>query len=224
METTYVQKLSLGSVTPAALCDLFQQMASGHLTSLGIGFDEMRQQGLLWMIVKQKLVFYRCPTAGEMVTAATWLSKVQYGMYLRQYEIRTTAGEVICRAAATWTLVDAEKRTLSSVTPVVPLHQEEAQLAQFSLLRSVKTTQTCSFTVPAVYLDQNNHMNNARYFDAVAPILPEDRTLRTAQVDYHAEAREGEILAIGYARDGDTLLIQAQGDRGLCFRMRLEYV
>ena len=222
MEAVYEKTEKLNGVTTSDLLQMLQKIASQHQTELGSGREEMRRRGLLWMIAQQKLILCRTPVNGESVTIRTWLSEVRHGMYLRQYEI-AAAGDRICRAAAIWTLVDAEKRTLFTCPPAVPFYQAEGQLNRFPLLRPMKPETTYSFTVPAAYLDENDHMNNARYFDAVAPILPKDGVLHTAQVDYHAEAREGESLAIGYAEEGSTCLIQAQSDRGLCFRMKLEY-
>ena len=222
METIYLQTVALNDATVAGLCSVLQQAASAHQEHLGTGQKEMRHRGLLWMIVRQKLMFDRQPMCGESVTVRTWLSEVRHGMLLRQYEVTGTDGAVICRAAAVWTLVDAEKRTMTQMALDVPLVQQEGQLPRFPLLRPMKMERRYSFTVPREYLDENGHMNNARYFDAVASILP-NGVLREVQADYHAEAREGETLDIGYALQKKNLLIQAQGGRGLCFRMKWEY-
>lgn len=223
MEAIYRQTVTLPGTGVSDLLHLLQETASQHQTSLGMGRREMYHRGLLWMITRQKLVFYRTPADGEEVTVSTWLSEGKHGMYLRQYEVSAAADDVICRAAAIWTLVDAEKRVLSMTPLAVPFCQSDAQMERFPLLRSLDTVQEYTFTVPAEYLDENGHMNNARYFDAVAPILPKGGILHTAQVDYHAEAREGEVLTIGYTGTDHSLSVQAWGDRGLCFRMKLEY-
>ena len=223
MEAVYQSEEVLRGVSPAAGLHLLQESASQHQTALGMGREEMSRRGLLWMIVCQKLVFDRLPFCGEKVIVNTWLSETRHGMCLRHYEMLDANGAVICRATAEWTLVDAEKRTLTRLSLPVPLTRQEGQLPRFHLLRSVEPGWQFSFTVPQAYLDENGHMNNARYFDAVAPILPKEGILRTAQVDYHLEALAGETLAVGYTAQGKNLLIQAQGDRGLCFRMKLEY-
>ena len=213
----------LSDETPAALCALLQDAASQHQSLLGSGREEMQSHGLLWMVMRQKLLLHRAPVSGETVTIRTWLSEARHGMYLRQYELTDAVGAALCQAAAVWALVDAESRTLAQLRLDVPLCQQECRLPRFPLLRPIETTQEYTFTVPTEYLDENGHMNNARYFDAVTPILPTNGDLYAAQIDYHLEAREGESLAIGYAVEDNSLLIQAQGDRGLCFRMKLEY-
>ena len=222
METIYSQTVTLNDATVAGLCGVLQRAASAHQERLGTGQKEMRRRGVLWMIVRQKLVFDRQPVCGESITVKTWLSEVRHGMLLRQYEVTGTDGAVICRAAAVWVLVDAEKRTMAQMALDAPLVQQEEQLPRFSLLRPMETEREYRFTVPREYLDENGHMNNARYFDAVAPILP-NGVLHAVQADYHAEAWEGEALDIGYALQEKNLLIQAQGGRGLCFRMKWEY-
>ena len=223
MEAVYQSEEILRGVSPADVLHLLQESASQHQTALGMGREAMYRRGLLWMIICQKLVFDRLPFCGERVIVNTWLSAARHGMYLRQYEVLDADGAVICRAAAKWTLVDMQTRTLAQVPLSVPLMQREGQLSRFPLLRPVETERDYAFIVPRDYLDENGHMNNTRYFDAVSPILPKGGVLRTAQVDYHAEALEGEKLVIGYTAQEKRLLIQAQGGRGLCFRMKLEY-
>ena len=223
MEAVYQLEEVLRGASPAEVLHLLQESASQHQHTLGTGREAIARRGLLWMITWQKLVFDRLPFCGEKVTVKTWLSEARHGMYLRHYEVLDASGAVICRAVAEWTLVDAEKRTLVQLSLPVPLTRQEGQLPRFHLLRSVEPGWQFSFSVPQAYLDENGHMNNARYFDAVAPILPKEGILRTAQVDYHLEALAGETLAVGYTAQGKNLLIQAQGDRGLCFRMKLEY-
>lgn len=223
MEAVYQSEEVLRGVSPAAMLHLLQESASQHQTALGMGREEMSRRGLLWMITCQELVFDRLPFCGEKVIVNTWLSETRHGMYLRHYEMLDANGAVICRAIAEWTLVDAEKRTLTRLSLPVPLTRREDQLPRFHLLRSAETEREFSFTVPRAYLDENGHMNNARYFDAVRSILPKDGILRTAQVDYHLEACEGETLTIGYAAQESDFFIQAKSGRGLCFRMKLTY-
>lgn len=223
MEAVYQLKAIWNGTTTADVLRLLQESASQHQNALDMGREDMRRLGLLWMITRQKLIFERRPVPGEPVTVTTWLSEVRHGMLLRHYEMTGIDGAVICRAAAVWTLVDAEKRTLAQLPLSVPLVQKEGQLSRFPLLRPMETIREFSFTVPQAYLDENGHMNNARYFDAVTPILPKGGVLRTAQVDYHLEAREEETLAIGYVVQESDFFIQAKSDRGLCFRMKLTY-
>ena len=223
MEAVYQSNEVLRGVTIADVLHLLQETASQHQSALGTGRETMCRRGLLWMITRQKLIFERQPFCGERVTVTTWLSGARHGMYLRHYEMAGEDGGVICRAAAVWTLVDRETRTLAQLPITVPLVQREGQLSRFPLLHPMETVREFSFIVPQAYLDENGHMNNARYFDAVTPILPKDGVLRTVQVDYHLEACEGETLTIGYAAQENDLLIQAYGGRGLCFRMKLAY-
>ena len=223
MNTVFQQTAVWRDGTVSNLLRLCHNSAAEHQTVLGIGRQEMRQQGLLWMIVQQKLVIMRRPIDGECIVVTTWLSETRHGTLLRQYELTGADGAVLGRAAAVWALADAEKRTLATMPLPVPLTQRAGQLPRFSLLRPMELTQAYHFTVPGEYVDENGHMNNACYLDAVTPILPAGGVLRGIQVDYHTEAVEGETLAIGYAVRGKDLLIQAQGDRGLCCRMKWEY-
>lgn len=223
MEAVYQSTDMLAGAATADVLRLLQEAASQHQTALGLGREEMRRRGLLWMIASQKLTFVRQPVCGESVTVTTWLSQQRHGMYLRHYEISGTDGGLICRAAAVWTLADAENRTQVQMPFSVPLSQKVGQLPRFPLLRPMETEREFSFTVPVAYLDENDHMNNACYLDMAASILPQGGSLQTAQVDYHLEARGGECLTIGSALQGKNLLVQGYSARGLCFRMKLEY-
>ena len=219
----FEQNIIWESKTLAELFGCLQTAASRHQDALGSGREEMARRGLLWMITRQKLVLARVPANGEPMLLRTWLSEGRHGMYLRQYVVAAAhSGAVICRAAAVWTLVDAEKRALAQEPLPIPFYREEGQLARFPLLRPMETARTYRFTVPREYLDENGHMNNARYFDAVTEILPQG-VPHSVQADYHTEALEGETLAVGYTVREKGIEVQAQGDRGLCFRMKLSY-
>ena len=143
----------LSDETPTALCALLQDAASQHQSLLGSGREEMQSHGLLWMVMRQKLLLHRAPVSGETVTIRTWLSEARHGMYLRQYELTDAVGAALCQAAAVWALVDAESRTLAQLRLDVPLCQQECRLPRFPLLRPIETTQEYTFTVPTEYLD-----------------------------------------------------------------------
>ena len=223
MNEIYRETITLKTRSLSDLVRVLQNVGSTHQRIVGSGQDEMRRRGYLWMIAQQKLQMDRYPNLGETVTVSTWLSDVRHGMYRRHSEICTPAGELLIQAAAVWILVDAKTRAFSMREVEVPLYQSGRELPRFSLLRPMKTEELYDFTVPHEYIDANGHMNNAHYFDVVEPLLPENATIRTAQIDYHGEAYEQEHLPVGYTQTDFTLLVQARHQRGLCFRMKLEY-
>lgn len=59
-------------IRPAALLDLFQQLAGEHAETLGVGFDALYRQGRLWVVSRIKAVIENKPALYETVTAETW--------------------------------------------------------------------------------------------------------------------------------------------------------
>lgn len=73
------------------------------------------------------------------------------------------------------------------------------------------------------YIDDNGHMNNARYFDVAEEFLPEDFRFKRVRIAYKLPAKKGEmIFPVRYAMADGRIIISLQNKEGEPF-VNIEY-
>ena len=157
--------------------------------------------GLYWVIIRHRVQVTRLPRKGETVHLETWPMPTTRVAYPRSVVAYDEQGNELFRSISLWVLMDPETRAMvlpgkSGVTVSGILRGNElpspASLAPATL--SAEVERTVRFTD----LDVNGHMNNARYLDHLADLLPgsfhENHVIRDMTLGYLAEAREGDTL------------------------------
>ena len=232
----YTQELRLRSkhvdmyrrLRTSELFRLLQEASIRHTEELGMGRDKTLDRGILWVLGLQRTQITRMPEYDEEIVVKSWPGQTMHVLFPRYYSVETTAGDVLIRSSALWTLVDAETRKMVfpekyGVTIDGLVTGQEIPLP--SPVSRMDCDRNSVFTVPYSYVDLNGHMNNTRYFD-----LAEDLTdaaaagkhLTDIQIEYVSEARLGQELHVSWGRDGSRYYVT--GESGQCvFRMGLTY-
>jgi acyl-ACP thioesterase len=156
---------------------------------------------LYWVIIRHRVQVSRLPRRGEKIRLETWPMPTTRVAYPRSVVAYDEQGSELFRSISLWVLMDPETRAMvlpgkSGVTVSGILRGNElpspASLAPAAL--SAQVERTVRFTD----LDVNGHMNNARYLDHLADLLPgsfhENHVIRDMTLGYLAEAREGDTL------------------------------
>ncbi len=220
----FIREITLSRSDVSALWTEFQAAAGQHIDSLGLGTE--RWPALMWVIVRQKMVFFADVPTGRPLTLCTWMGQARHDFFPRHHALYD--GEtLLCRAAAVWAMVDVTSRTFGKAPQEMydaVTRREEGELPRLMPLRALKEGQKAAFTVREDYIDTNGHMNNACYFTAVEAALPAMAgPLREVQVDYLAEALLGErVELLWQEEEGVRTIAGRKGDKG-CFRMKLTY-
>ena len=210
------------------LLELLQEAATDHSAHLGVGVDDIRPKGLMWVLARQNVEIARMPAYGEEIVVETWPGRTVHSMYPRFYRILDASGSPVVQSSAVWILADLKERTLvpSSQSGVEFAFEKRGfELALPSPPRSFFTDQCETFTVPFSYVDMNGHMNNARYFDLadnLCPLAAEGRDPKRILVEYSAELRLGESYELLYGRDGNRFFLKTSGDKPH-FRIVMDY-
>lgn len=193
-----------------------QDAASAHATQLGLGFREMHQAGLFWVLSWIRLEFSAFPHFGNQVIIQTW-PKCPYKMLsIRDFILKFADGTEFCRASSAWLVVDA------ATTRAVPLERLPQKIAYQServalsvlpeKLTASPTEVVASRTIQYSDLDVNMHVNNVRYVEFVMDCYSLDfhRThqLKTLTMSFLQETKYGEQLNIALARNGNQHIIE----------------
>ena len=202
-----------GRLKPSMLLFYCQEIAGQHCNILGTDYDTLAQKNLFWAIIRQKVQITRLPRSGETIRVETWPMPTTKVCFPRSTVAYDADGRELFRAISMWVLMDTESRAMilpgkSGVTVQGLLTGTE--LATPGSLAPKKLDNTCSRRVCFTDLDRNGHMNNTKYLEWIWDLLPssfhQGSEPREFTVCYHTEAREGDLLHLGWQTDAEGLL------------------
>ena len=200
-----------------------QEISERHLESVGMGYTEMKEKGLVFLIISNAATVYRLPELGEELTIKTHPLGTMGVQFYRDYEF-WAGEELLIRVMQT--CVSAEPHEHKILRPKaflsygvfhdgkVPREEKVDKIAPCELPELGKREIRYSD------IDYNDHLNNTVYGDITMDFLPEE--LRTKafsyeQIDYVSEAKLGETLTIRGGEHEGGFLVQGWHERGLCF-------
>jgi len=229
MSLIYEREVVLEDTRVSALFTYLHNIGSDHLYE-EIPKERFAGHHLLSVVTRQRVEYSEMPKPGERVIVTTSIGQSRFGLLTRCYCVRRPDGTMLCRVLAEWCMIDGKKRCMVQAKDYgidmdyLAVEQEDMGGVRLAMLRPVKEGKSFTFTVPPAYLDDNGHMNNAGYFDAVWEALSlQDRRVLAVQTDYHAESLLGDTLEVRYQWQDTNLLLEGKKDSALRFRMKIEY-
>ena len=221
MEPIYIDNFTVsdlqcdrfGRLKMSAICWFVQEMAGRHCVELGLDWDNLAKKGLFWAIIRHRVQVTRLPKKGEQIRLETWPMPTTRVAFPRSVVAFDMDGNLLFSSVSLWVLMDLQSRAMilpgksgvqvpgilrgGELTPPASLHPAEFDRGQ---------QRTVGFTD----LDINGHMNNCRYLDWAADLLPSefhrDHGIREFTLCYLSEAREGDRLELGYGLDEGGIL------------------
>lgn len=210
----------------SAILDLFQTVASEHVSLHGGGFSDMLAKNLAWVVTKIRFDVFAPLCASRKVTVKTVPHAKKLIGYTRDYYVIDESGKTVIKGTSQWVLIDFTTRRIArSDFDFDGEFSDEYAYPNERLEKvpAVSSPELSRYDVKRADLDHNRHVNNVRYLDMVFdaeqdPSLP----LRTVKINYVEEVRNGETITIcgedgiytGYA-DG-KIRFSAKIERGNC--------
>ncbi|MBO5322546.1 MAG: hypothetical protein J6A88_00380 [Oscillospiraceae bacterium] len=195
---------------PSCVLDYMQEVAGDHSAMLGADRNMLTQKGLFWAVIRHRIQITRLPKAGEDILVKTWPMPTTRTAYPRSTIAWDAEGNECFRSISLWVLMDMKTRTMvlpgkSGVTVEGLLLGSELAVPGSVVPRTMENLQ--ERTVRFSDLDYNGHMNNCKYLEWIADLLPsgfhKDRQVREITLSYLSEAREGETLALQWQMQED---------------------
>ncbi len=230
MEPIYIDNFTVsdlqcdrfGRLKMSAICWLVQEMAGRHCQLLRLDWDTLANRRLFWAIIRHRVQVTRLPKKGETIRLETWPMPTTRVAFPRSVVAFDADGQELFRSISLWVLMDLDTRAMilpgkSGVQVAGILRGGE--LASPGSLHPAVLEQCQQRPVRFTDLDLNGHMNNCRYLDWAADLLPsafhEAHYIRDFTLSYLSEAREGDGLSLRYALQPDGVLrlqIQREAD------------
>ena len=190
-----------GRLQPSRILFYAQQVAGMHSTELTVGYDVLKSKRMFWAVTRHKVQVTRLPRLGETIHIETWPMPTTRVAYPRSMVAYDADGNEVFRSISLWVLMDLDTRNMilpgkSGISVTGTLRGNELTVPTglpAKALRSSRERSVC-FTD----LDRNGHMNNCRYLDWIAALIPSGyhagHKIREFTVCYLSEAREGQTL------------------------------
>lgn len=188
-----------GRLTLTAILNYFQDCCTFHSESVGMGMKRLRKMHRGWVLSSWQIDVERYPEHGEELLVDTWPYDFKGFLGMRNFLLRTSKGEVLCKANTIWSFMDADTGTPVKLKPEdTAAYQLEPKLDMEYTPRKIKIPEGGeereSFCVQKHHLDTNHHVNNSQYIQMASEYLPENFRIRRMRAEYKTQARLGDRI------------------------------
>jgi len=233
-------------VTPS-LCDaasrlslqsvfvLFQDAASEHAETLGIGGNVMAEKGLFWLTVRTKVRFLSRPRLMERLQLKTWLGEFAPGD-LRTYRYYTLfcGVKAVAEGRTEWAILRVADHGMARIRdvgfPDVAVLPDTVLSEPFSRFRVELGEEVPTFrsVVRTTDVDMGQHMNNTAYIRALLDTFSveelKEMDVRELEICFKQACYGGEALTIRRQRNEEGWLFvisRADGKPATMAQLRL---
>lgn len=224
-------------IFPSAVLDLFQDTAGEHAASLRIGYTDLMEKNLCWMLSRVTYRVLKQPRLFSDVVVRTWPIESKRVEFDRDYSIHDTNGDCLILGSSQWVILDITDRHRPRIVPARGFNMnleeyvtERALEKPFPRLTPAFETDGAPYITRSGYtdIDTNNHVNNIRYasFALNAVDLPPEREILSFRIDFIKEILEGAEIKIFHRDDGGVILCrgesEAAGEHFTNFTVKIE--
>ncbi len=195
-----------GNWKPAAFFQHLTEAAHKHASLLGVGYPELIQHNLSWVLTRLKIKFLRFPQIDENIIIRTWPKTIQQKLFfIRDIELIDNSNQLLAQASSAWLIIDINSRRL------VPPRSIEFELPGLENRHGLNETLEKIDLEPdgeerlvahAGYssVDIVGHTNNSRYVEWICDAFPivthQEQLLDWIQVNYNHEVLPEEKVSI----------------------------
>lgn len=192
-------------ITISKLLSMMHETAWSHVTYLKRGWKELQEEGLFWAIAKLHLKVHRLPEWNDKIRIETWAKERESIMFLRDYEVFSETGELLCSAISEWMLVDYRLNKIVRLDKLNTCLDYPKDRMAFEgrvprLPRLDFPESPTFYTTVLSDLDVNRHVNNASYVRWVTDQLAYDyynqHQIKEVVISYSNQLKAGEKYCI----------------------------
>ena len=186
------------------ILDLCQNIAVIHSDGLGYGTRGMMDRGWAWLVTRMKIRILKYPVADREVEMRTWSRGLKGVTANRGYEMLNDDGEQLLVGDSHWVLFNLEdqkimripeemEQSYSKLDRYVFEGEEESKIKDNDIIEVEK-----EFTIGKRDIDTNRHLNNARYFDFVSEVLPDDLDVKEFDCTFKKQVKYLDKVKVSY--------------------------
>ncbi len=207
------------------ILDFLQNIATMHSESLGYGTKKMMDLKQAWLVTSMKVRIFKYPVADKEIECRTWSRGLKGVTAKRDYEVYNEEGEKLFIGTSNWALFDLENQKLMRIPEEMQNAYSKLEKEAFAGEETGKAKDNevieveREFVIGKRDIDTNRHMNNARYFDLISEVLPDDLDIKGFESFYKKQIKFQEKVLVSYG-DGCARIKNEAGET--CFYVVFE--
>lgn len=199
----------------------------------GFGVEVLQGNSFTWVLLRFSAEIVCRPEQYDNIEIDTWISDFNRLSSTRNFRMRL-GDKTIVSGVSQWCVLNMQTRQSVDMSMMREAHDEfivnePSPIAPPARLRAIDASTTVSRPVVYSDIDFNRHVNTLRYIDMMFDTLPleliEERESIRLDINFLAEARYGETIAVGYLDDasGRSFEISSNSGKTLC-RAKIQYL
>jgi len=198
-------------ISPKAILNIFQDMASYHAVEIGVGYEEMLSRNLYWVLSRIKYDIIRMPKIDEEVIITTWPHEKGRIDFDRDIKITSLNGETLIIGTTKWCVIDTQSRMLQRSTNVnyngIAIDKVNYQ-DKFNkiIIPEIEAKNVYKHKVVFTDLDHNKHMNNTNYASLVCNVV-ENKLFTHFEINYLNECLLNDEIEVSLIKDDNKEII-----------------
>lgn len=194
-------------IRPTVLLDMFQDLAGLHAEELGVGYQDLKEKNMAWVVLYQRYEIKKLPPYLKTVQLVTWPKPKNRLEFEREYLLKNEQGEILVEGISNWVIIDLNTRRLVRSDHTHFNGEYETQTnypdkcKRKLSLDATKITDTFTYCVTLEDIDHNGHMNNARYLNIIQNHFFEygsKEYIQDVEIAYVKEAKYRDEISIGH--------------------------
>lgn len=192
---------------------LFQEMATFHSTQIGAGPDFLFAKGVVWLLHRLEIEFFRYPKLGEEILLTTWSRGFKGYKGFREYHIQSSLGD-IARGSGVWLFFNSKRKRISKVPDQISMCYEsedekwfDTEIDDWKACGKIQPEQEMDISLRYSDFDVNGHVNNTIYLGFLESLYHKTinsngRPIKNIKIRFNHEInRTKESVRTGWKKD-----------------------
>lgn len=187
------------------------QLATEHANALGIGYAQLAEHHMGWVLARLSIEMIRYPEINESYTLSTWIEGYNRYFSERCYEMTDADGKPIGYIRSMWVAIDMNTRAMADLSTLdsdkLPLLKRKCpvgRLRNHVITHDAPATRSY-YTFKYCDIDLNRHVNTIRYLDLVLNLRTLDffdrNKIKRLDASFEHECYYGERVKLLTGRD-----------------------
>jgi len=222
-----------GKATLQSLMQFLEDIGWEHARLLDLGFSELMNQNLMWVLLRFKIKVKKFPGLFDTVKVKTWAADKDKLFWYRDYKIFDSNNKELARATSTFIIINIKTRRPHRAdymfTKKIDVDERSFEKKLGKLPAVEGETEKFSKKVSYSDLDLNDHVNNVKYVEWILDSYPlqffKENLVDNLEVNYLAEANYGNTVIINSQILDQTHLhrVKRELDNKELFKARIEW-
>lgn len=189
----------------SSIFNYMQEAATNHANHLKIGYDNLLEEDLFWVLSRVKIEIIHLPKLGDEIRIETWPKGTDKLFALRDFKIFNSENKIIAKATTAWLIIDSNKmrpKRPKLYTEKLPYLNVEHALCEVPSKITWSDKPQFVFEKKVGYsdIDINQHMNNVKYVELLMDSFPqsifEEKQICSMQINFTSECKFGDIIYV----------------------------